>query len=77
MPAGVYAPHQVLMAQAVGADYVAPYLGRMSDGDTTQLQLSHRELAFSKESPEPMEAVRHMPVGWRQHECGKHVCGHS
>lgn len=28
---GVYAPHQVLAAQAVGADYVAPYLGRMAD----------------------------------------------
>lgn len=28
---GVYAPHQALLAQAVGADYVAPYLGRMAD----------------------------------------------
>lgn len=54
---GVYAPHQVLLAQAVGADYVAPYLGRMSDGDITQLALSHRQLAFRKDAPEPMEAA--------------------
>lgn len=26
-----YEPHQALMADAVGADYVAPYLGRMND----------------------------------------------
>jgi transaldolase len=31
-PAGVYKIRQVLMAQAVGADYVAPYLGRIADG---------------------------------------------
>lgn len=30
--AGVYKIRQVLMAQAVGADYVAPYLGRIADG---------------------------------------------
>uniref|UniRef100_A0A7S3QK71 Transaldolase n=1 Tax=Dunaliella tertiolecta TaxID=3047 RepID=A0A7S3QK71_DUNTE len=28
---GVYYPHQVLVAQSVGASYVAPYLGRMGD----------------------------------------------
>lgn len=28
---GVYATHQVLIAAALGADYVAPYLGRISD----------------------------------------------
>jgi hypothetical protein len=28
----VYKIRQVLMAQAVGADYVAPYLGRIADG---------------------------------------------
>jgi len=28
---GVYACHQVLIAAAVGADYVAPYLGRITD----------------------------------------------
>lgn len=32
------------MAQAVGADYVAPYLGRMSDGDLGTLEASLREL---------------------------------
>jgi hypothetical protein len=37
--------------------FVICFLGRMSEGDITQLQLSHRELAFSRESPEPMEAV--------------------
>lgn len=28
---GIYAAHQVLVAQAVGANYAAPYLGRMND----------------------------------------------
>ncbi len=28
---GVYAPHQVLTAAALGADYAAPYLGRIND----------------------------------------------
>lgn len=28
---GLYAPPQVLVAQAVGAEYAAPYLGRMND----------------------------------------------
>lgn len=28
---GIYAPHQVLIAAALGADYAAPYLGRISD----------------------------------------------
>lgn len=28
---GVYAVHQILIAAALGADYVAPYLGRISD----------------------------------------------
>ncbi|CAG9461841.1 unnamed protein product [Pedinophyceae sp. YPF-701] len=28
---GVYAPHQVVAAAAVGASYAAPYLGRMND----------------------------------------------
>lgn len=28
---GIYAPHQVLTAIACGADYAAPYLGRMND----------------------------------------------
>ena len=28
---GVYAAHQVLIAAAVGADYAAPYLGRIND----------------------------------------------
>ena len=26
-----YAPHQVLVAASIGANYVAPYLGRMND----------------------------------------------
>lgn len=43
-PSGVYTPHQVLMAQAVGANYVAPYLGRMSDGNVGTLEASLREL---------------------------------
>ncbi len=29
--AGIYASHQVLLAQAIGAEYAAPYLGRMND----------------------------------------------
>lgn len=29
--AGVFAAHQCLTALAVGADYMAPYLGRMDD----------------------------------------------
>lgn len=29
----VYAPHQVLTAAALGADYAAPYLGRLNDMD--------------------------------------------
>jgi transaldolase len=28
---GIYAAHQVLVAQSVGANYAAPYLGRMND----------------------------------------------
>ncbi|KAG1664837.1 hypothetical protein FOA52_007095 [Chlamydomonas sp. UWO 241] len=28
---GMYMPHQVLLAEAVGAEYAAPYLGRMND----------------------------------------------
>lgn len=28
---GIYAPHQVLIAAALGADYAAPYLGRIND----------------------------------------------
>ncbi|MBW4522668.1 MAG: transaldolase [Scytolyngbya sp. HA4215-MV1] len=28
---GVYAPHQVLIAAALGAEYAAPYLGRIND----------------------------------------------
>lgn len=28
---GVYRAQQVLLAQAIGADYVAPYLGRIAD----------------------------------------------
>ena len=28
---GAYAPHQVLVAASIGANYVAPYLGRMND----------------------------------------------
>ena len=28
---GVYAPHQALIAAALGADYAAPYLGRITD----------------------------------------------
>lgn len=30
--AGVYKIRQALIAQALGADYVAPYLGRIADG---------------------------------------------
>jgi transaldolase len=32
LPTGVYKIRQALIAQAVGADYVAPYLGRIADG---------------------------------------------
>jgi transaldolase len=28
---GIYSAHQVLLAEAVGAEYAAPYLGRMND----------------------------------------------
>lgn len=28
---GIYASSQVLLAQSIGADYAAPYLGRMND----------------------------------------------
>ena len=31
VPAGVYAAHQCVTALAVGADYLAPYLGRMDE----------------------------------------------
>lgn len=31
-PVGVYKIRQALIAQAAGADYVAPYLGRIADG---------------------------------------------
>lgn len=65
--AGVYAPHQVLLAQAVGADYVAPYLGRMADGDLELLTRSHREFAFSKETPERMEGVSASRTDCRLH----------
>ncbi len=54
---GVYAPHQVLLAQAVGADYVAPYLGRMADGRSDLLLRSNRQFAFKQATPEPMEMV--------------------
>jgi hypothetical protein len=33
---GVYAAHQALLARAVGADYAAPYLGRMGDAATPE-----------------------------------------
>lgn len=33
---GVYAAHQALLARAVGADYVAPYLGRMADASSPE-----------------------------------------
>lgn len=41
MLAGVYTTHQVLLAQAVGADYVAPYLGRMADKYVEQVKSSN------------------------------------
>lgn len=36
--AGVYKIRQALMAQAVGADYVAPYVGRIADGICAKYQ---------------------------------------
>lgn len=44
----MYTPHQVLLAQAVGADYAAPYLGRMSDGDLSGLLASNSAFAFQQ-----------------------------
>lgn len=64
---GVYAVHQVLIAAALGADYAAPYLGRISDlgrdgradlaqmqQALTQLQSPTRLLAASLRSPEDL-----------------------
>ncbi len=33
---GLYTPQQALLAQAAGAAYAAPYLGRMADGHLTR-----------------------------------------
>jgi transaldolase len=52
----VYTPHQVLLAQAIGADYVAPYLGRMSDGDLSGLLQSNSAFAFQQQHTDDEKA---------------------
>lgn len=56
-----YAPHQVFTSVGLGAEYVAPYLGRISDGGTvTVFNLMRRSLNQSLLGRNGMEEVVQM-----------------
>lgn len=53
---GIYALHQVLIGAAIGAEYVAPYLGRISDSgrDGRQLVAQMQQVLKGVQSPTRM-----------------------
>ncbi|KAJ9518453.1 hypothetical protein QJQ45_018496 [Haematococcus lacustris] len=81
---GLYAAPQVLLAQAVGAEYAAPYLGRMNDAyggeqgkqahGLRTLQGSHPVLACFPTGLQPQDSPAHAPC-WH-HTPHRAPCAH-
>lgn len=54
---GLYAAHQALTAAAVGAEYAAPYLGRMDDNQRGGIESISQMLSIANSTEAPLRIL--------------------